>query len=324
VLPAGRVASGAEPEDPEGVGRPVSRVGTGLAVAFEPVAMPVSRVAVGELAAFGNVPVSWVALVELVGPVGRSVSSPASEGGGTACVVGPASGLEGLEGGAVTVASLMGSGCAVGAGTGLSAFEPAGLGSKAFTDGLSVGSGVPGLILIARGLSLMAFGAGSVTRACVARAFGARNCFVTLGLTIGAGAFAARGSTFVMVFFGAGLALFRVGLMARATGFCGIGFEARATRASTGLIWTGLTTVGVFVIPPNSNTTSVAVGGLELLGCSKYTTMPDNTRPCKRTLARIARRRNGSPKLEFGLEMGARLFKGLPELRLKAALPQHV
>jgi hypothetical protein len=138
VLPAGRVVSGAEPEDPEGVG-------TGLAAVFEPGVVPASRVAVGELAALGNAPVSWVAPAELVGPVGRSVSRPAPEVVGAACVVGPASGL---EGGAVTVASLTGSGCAVGACTGLSA-DPAGLGSDGFTVGLSVGSGVPGLTLIA-------------------------------------------------------------------------------------------------------------------------------------------------------------------------------
>jgi hypothetical protein len=142
VLPAGRVASGAEPE---GVGTPVSRVGTGLAV-FEPGAVPVSRVAVGELAAVGTAPVSWVAPVKPPGAVGRSVSSPAPEVVGAACIFGPASGL---EGGAVTVASLTRSGCVVAACTGLSALELAGLGSDGFTVGLSVGSGVPGLTLIA-------------------------------------------------------------------------------------------------------------------------------------------------------------------------------
>jgi hypothetical protein len=47
------------------------------------------------------------------------------------------------------MASLTGSGCVVGACTGLSALELAGLGSDGFTVGLSVGSGVPGLTLIA-------------------------------------------------------------------------------------------------------------------------------------------------------------------------------
>jgi hypothetical protein len=97
----------------------------------------------------------------------------------------------------------------------LSALKPADLGSKAFMDSLSVGSGEPGLIFIACGLSLMVFGA--------------RIFFVALGLTIGAGAFVTRGSTFVMAFFGAGFTLCTIGLMARATGFCEIGFEARAT-----------------------------------------------------------------------------------------------
>jgi hypothetical protein len=146
VLPAGRGASGAEPEEPEGVGTPVSRVDTGLAAACEPGVVPLSRVAVGELSAFGNAPVSWVAPVSLVGPVGRSVSRPAPEVVGAACVVDPASGFEGR---AVTVANLMGSGCVVKACTGLSALELAGLGSDGFTVGLSVGSGVPGLTLIA-------------------------------------------------------------------------------------------------------------------------------------------------------------------------------
>jgi hypothetical protein len=282
VLPVGRVVSGAEPEDPESVGMPVSRVGTGRTAVFEFGVVPVSRVAVGELAAFGTAPVSWVAPVELAGPAGRSVSSPAPEVFGVACVDGPASALEGR---AVTVASLTGSGCAVGACTGLSALEPAGLGSKASTDGLSVGSGAPGSIFIARGLSLIAFGAGSAARA----------CFVTLGFTIGA--VAARGSTFVMAFSGTGLTFCTMGFMARATGFCGI--ETRATGLGAGLIAVGFRTGGACLMPPNSNTTSVATAGLERFGCSKYTTIPDNTRPCKRTLAKIARRRNGSPRLEL-------------------------
>jgi hypothetical protein len=161
VLPADRVVSGAEPESPEGVGTPVSRVGTGFAAVFKPGAGPASRVAFGELAAFGTAPVSWVAPVELAAAVGRSVSRSAPEVVGAACVVGPASAL---EGGAVTVASLTGSGCAVGAFTGLSALPPAGLGSKALTDGLSVGSGAPGLILIVSRFNLIAWGLGNATR----------------------------------------------------------------------------------------------------------------------------------------------------------------
>ena len=154
---------------------PVSRVGTGFAAAPEPGVVPVSRVAVAEFA-FAGEPVSCVALVALVGAVGRSVSRPAPELVTAVCVVGLASGPLG----AVTVASLTGSGCAVGVFTGLLA-GAVGFGTEGFTDGLSVGSGAPGPILIARRLGLMVFGAGSVARACGTRGFGARISFVTLG-----------------------------------------------------------------------------------------------------------------------------------------------
>jgi hypothetical protein len=120
-------------------------------------------------------------------------------------------------GAAVTVASLTGSGCAEEVCAGLSALEAAPAGSAGFRAGLSVGSGAPGLSLIACGFNLIGLGTGSGARAC-----GARICFVTLGLTIGAGAFVTRGATLATGFSGAGFT-------ARAMGFCGGGFEARAT-----------------------------------------------------------------------------------------------
>jgi hypothetical protein len=94
-------------------------------------------------------------------------------------------------------------------------------------------------------------------------------------------------------------------------GFCGIGFETPATGLDIGLIAAGFRTDGAFVIPPNSNTTSFATGELEWFGCNKYVTNPPSTTPCSNMLARIARRRNGSPKLEFGLEFGKGAFMGL-------------
>ena len=117
----------------------------------EGVGKPVSRVAVVELAAFGNAAVSRVEPIEAAGAVGRSVSRPAPEVVAAACVAGPASGL---EGGAVTVASLTGSGCAEMAFAGLSALEAVD-GSDGFRVGLSVGNGAPG-----SGPSLIAFGTG--------------------------------------------------------------------------------------------------------------------------------------------------------------------
>ena len=115
----------------------------------EGVGKPVSRVAVVD-AAFGNAAVSRVEPVEAAGAIGRSVSRPSPEVA-AACVAGPASGL---EGGAVTVASLTGSGCAEMAFAGLSALEAVD-GSDGFRVGLSVGNGAPG-----SGPSLIAFGTG--------------------------------------------------------------------------------------------------------------------------------------------------------------------
>ena len=177
----------------EGVGKPVSRVGSGWpGLGF----VPASRVAVVD-AAFGNAAVSRVEPVEAAGAVGRSVSRLAPEVA-AACVAGPASGL---EGGAVTVASLMGSGCAEMVFAGFSTLEAVGasdgFGSDGFGVGLSVGNGAPG-----SGPSLIAFGTGSGARAC-----GAWICFAAFGLRIGAGTFVTRGAT-------------------PATGFSGTGFTA--------------------------------------------------------------------------------------------------
>jgi hypothetical protein len=65
--------------EPEGVGRPVSRVGTG-AVVPELGAIPASRLATGERCVVGDVLVSGVAAPEPVDAVGLSVSRPAPEG----------------------------------------------------------------------------------------------------------------------------------------------------------------------------------------------------------------------------------------------------
>lgn len=172
---------------------------------------------------------------------------------------------------AVTVASLTGSGCAEGVFADSSALETVGAGSAGSTAGLSVDSGAPGLSLT--------------------------GC----GLTVGAVAFVARGSALATGFSGKGCT-------ARATGFCGIGCEARANGLDAGLIVAGLRTGGALLIPSNSKTISFATAGLERFGCNRYATNPASTTPCSNTLARIARRRSGSPKLEFGTE----LFKGLP------------
>jgi hypothetical protein len=158
VLPVGRVPSGAELEDPEGVDTAVSRVGTGLARASEPGVVPESRIAVGELDGFRIAPVSWVEPVEFAAAVGRSVSSPAPEVVAAACVVGSASRLLVW---AVTAASLTGSGCAVGDFTGLSALA---LGSDGLADGLSVVNEASGLILIVSRFNLTACGLGNTTR----------------------------------------------------------------------------------------------------------------------------------------------------------------
>lgn len=56
--PAGRDDSGAALEGPEGVGTPVSRVGTGFVAAPKLGVVPVSRVAVLEPCVFGGAPVS--------------------------------------------------------------------------------------------------------------------------------------------------------------------------------------------------------------------------------------------------------------------------
>jgi hypothetical protein len=60
--------------------------------------------------------------------------------------------------------------------------------------------------------------------------------------------------------------------------FLTTGFASRVVFC-TAEISSGFSTFGVFVTPPNSNTISLAIGGLERFGCSKYTTIPDNTTP---------------------------------------------